>query len=111
MALPFVDDIDKRNKLIVLLIGAVHTTVDGDEPDVILGECDLSVHPHFQIITTDTFESMALVKKSGFAADFWDDESRKNAILGNSKHSKCSYTFEKRRGLTGISLQRSKQIR
>ena len=53
MALPFVDDIDKRNKLIVLLIGAVHTTVDGDEPDVILGECDLSVHPHFQIITTD----------------------------------------------------------
>ena len=56
MALPFVDDIDKRNKLIVLLIGAVHTTVDGDEPDVILGECDLSVHPHFQIITTDTFE-------------------------------------------------------
>ncbi len=29
----------------------------------------------------------------------------------NSKHSKCSYTCEKRRGLTGISLQGSKQIR
>ena len=28
-----------------------------------------------------------------------------------SKHSKCSYTCEKRRGLTGISLQSSKQIR
>ena len=28
-----------------------------------------------------------------------------------SKHSKCSYTCEKRRGLTGISLQCSKQIR
>lgn len=27
------------------------------------------------------------------------------------KHSKCSYTCEKRRGLTGISLQSSKQIR
>ena len=28
-----------------------------------------------------------------------------------SKHSKCSYTCEKQRGLTGISLQSSKQIR
>ena len=28
-----------------------------------------------------------------------------------SKHSKCSYTCEKRRGLTGIFLQYSKQIR
>ena len=28
-----------------------------------------------------------------------------------SKHSKCSYTCEKRRGLTGIYLQSSKQIR
>ena len=28
-----------------------------------------------------------------------------------SKHSKCSYTCDKRRGLTGISLQSSKQIR
>ena len=28
-----------------------------------------------------------------------------------SKHSKCSYTCEKRRGLTGIFLQCSKQIR
>ena len=28
-----------------------------------------------------------------------------------SKHSKCSYTCEKWRGLTGISLQCSKQIR
>ena len=28
-----------------------------------------------------------------------------------SKHSKCSYTCEKRRGLTGIFLQNSKQIR
>ena len=44
MALPFVDDIDKRNKLIVLLIGAVHTTVDGDEPDVILGGNVISVY-------------------------------------------------------------------
>lgn len=29
----------------------------------------------------------------------------------NSKHSKCSYTCEIRRGTTGISLQNSKQIR
>lgn len=29
----------------------------------------------------------------------------------NSKHSKCSYTCENRRGTTGISLQNSKQIR
>ena len=29
----------------------------------------------------------------------------------NSKHSKCSYTYEIRRGTTGISLQNSKQIR
>ena len=29
----------------------------------------------------------------------------------NSKHSKCSYTCENRRGTTGIFLQNSKQIR
>lgn len=29
----------------------------------------------------------------------------------NSKHSKCMYTYEIRRGTTGISLQNSKQIR
>ena len=33
-----------------------------------------------------------------------------NCYTRKSKHSKCSYTCEKRRGLTGIFLQCSKQI-
>ena len=34
-------------------IGTVHTTVDGNEPHVILWECDLGIHSNFQIISTD----------------------------------------------------------
>ena len=53
-----------------------------------------------------------LVDKAAVAADF---HLRKWRLLTweteNSKHSKCSYTCENRRGTTGISLQNSKQIR
>ena len=52
-----------------------------------------------------------LVDKAAVAADF---HLRKWRLLTweteNSKHSKCSYTCENRRGTTGISLQNSKQI-
>lgn len=52
-----------------------------------------------------------LADKAAVAADF---QLRKWRLLTweteNSKHSKCSYTCEKRRGLTGIFLQCSKQI-
>ena len=48
--------------------------------------------------------------KAAVAADF---HLRKWRLLTweteNSKHSKCSYTCENRRGTTGISLQNSKQ--
>ena len=51
-----------------------------------------------------------LVDKAAVAADF---HLRKWRLLTweteNSKHSKCSYTCENRRGTTGISLQNSKQ--
>ena len=36
-----------------MLVGTVHTAVDGNEPHVILWECDLGIHPNFQIISTD----------------------------------------------------------
>jgi len=53
-----------------------------------------------------------LADKAAVAADF---QLRKWRLLTweteNSKHSKCSYTCEIRRGTTGISLQNSKQIR
>ena len=53
-----------------------------------------------------------LVDKVAVVADF---HLRKWRLLTleteNSKHSKCSYTCEIRRGATGISLQNSKQIR
>ena len=53
-----------------------------------------------------------LVDKAAVAADF---QLRKWRLLTweteNSKHSKCSYTCEIRRGATRISLQNSKQIR
>ena len=53
-----------------------------------------------------------LADKAAVAADF---HLRKWRLLTweteNSKHSKCMYTCEIRRGTTGISLQNSKQIR
>ena len=65
------------------------------------------------ILTIDSvrpFRSFA--DKAAVAADF---HLRKWRLLTweteNSKHSKCSYTCEIRRGTTGISLQNSKQIR
>ena len=48
-----IDDIQERSELIVLLIGAVHTAVDSNKPDIVLRECDLGIHSDFQIITTD----------------------------------------------------------
>ena len=36
-----------------MLVSAVHTAVDGNEPHVILWECDLGIHPNFQIISAD----------------------------------------------------------
>ena len=51
-----------------------------------------------------------LADKAAVAADF---HLRKWRLLTweteNSKHSKCSYTCENRRGTTGIFLQNSKQ--
>ena len=49
-----------------------------------------------------------LADKAAVAADF-HLEIRGYEVV--SKHSKCSYTCENRRGTTGISLQNSKQIR
>lgn len=54
----FVDNVDERDELIVLLVGTVHTAVDGNEPHVILWECDLGIHPNFQIISTDAAHAL-----------------------------------------------------
>ena len=50
----FVDDIQKRRKIVVLLIGAVHTAVYGDETDIVFGEKHLGIDANLQIVSTDT---------------------------------------------------------
>ena len=50
----FVDDIQKRRKIVVLLIGAVHTAVYSDETDIVFGEKHLSIDTNLQIVSADT---------------------------------------------------------
>ena len=37
LGIPFVDNIEERGKITVLLVGAVHSVVDGDEADIRAG--------------------------------------------------------------------------
>ncbi len=46
-------DIQKGSKLVVALVGTVHTAVDCNEADIVLRKCDLCVHSYFQIVTPD----------------------------------------------------------
>ena len=48
------DDIQERSKVVVLLIGAVHTAVHGDETDIVFGEKHFCVETDFQIVSADT---------------------------------------------------------
>ena len=49
-----VDDIQERSKVIVLLVGAVHTAVHGDETDIVFGEKHFRVETDLQIVSADT---------------------------------------------------------
>lgn len=49
-----IDDIQERSKVIILLIGAVHTAVHSDETDIVLGKKYFRVKTDFQIISADT---------------------------------------------------------
>lgn len=48
------DDVQERSKIVVLLVGAVHTAVDSDEADIVFGEKHFRVKTDFQIISADT---------------------------------------------------------
>lgn len=49
-----VDDIQERSKIVVLLIGAVHAAVHGDETDIVFGEKHFRVETDFQIVSANT---------------------------------------------------------
>lgn len=48
------DDIQERSKIVVLLIGAVHTAVYGDETDIMFWKKHFRVKTDFQIVSSDT---------------------------------------------------------
>lgn len=48
------DDIQERSKVIILLIGTVHTAVHSDEADIVFGKKHFRVKTDFQIISADT---------------------------------------------------------
>ena len=43
LGIPFVDNVEERGKITVLLIGAVHAVIDGDKPDIGAGQYNLGV--------------------------------------------------------------------
>ena len=49
-----VDDIQERRKIVVLLIGTVHTAVHSDEADIVFREKHFRVETDFQIVSADT---------------------------------------------------------
>lgn len=54
MVLELIDDIQERSKVIILLIGTVHTAVHSDEADIVFGKKHFRVKTDFQIISADT---------------------------------------------------------
>jgi len=54
LGVPFVDDVEERGEVAVLLIGAVNAVVDSDEANACLREHDLGIVPDFQIIPTQS---------------------------------------------------------
>ena len=49
-----VDDVQERRKVIVRLIGTVHTAVDGDESDIVFRKKHFRINTDFQIVSADT---------------------------------------------------------
>lgn len=48
------DDVQERRKVVIHLIGTVHTAIDGNEPDIVLREKDLRTETYFQIVSSDS---------------------------------------------------------
>lgn len=46
------DDVPKWRK-IVIITRTIHTVIDSDETDILIGEHDLRVHSDFQIVSTE----------------------------------------------------------
>ena len=44
-----VDDVQERREVIILLVGAVHTAVDGNEANVVLGEHHLGIEADLKV--------------------------------------------------------------
>ena len=49
-----IDDVQERRKVVIHLIGTVHTAIDGNEPDIVLREKDLRTETYFQIVSSDS---------------------------------------------------------
>lgn len=54
LGVPFVDDIEERGKIAVLLIGTVYAVVDGDEADISAGQNYLGVVTHLEVISAQS---------------------------------------------------------
>ena len=48
-----IDDVQKRREVIILLVGAVHTAVDGNEADVVLRKHHLGIEADLKVVATD----------------------------------------------------------
>ena len=74
LGIKLVENVDERGQIAFLLIGAVHTVVDGDEADIRLRECYLGVEADLQVITTQ-------------AAHVLDDDRSDAACIHLSNHA------------------------
>ena len=54
LGIPFVDDVEKRSKIAVLLIGAVYAVVDGNEPDIGTGQHHLGVVAYLEVVSSQS---------------------------------------------------------
>ena len=49
----FVDDVDERGKIVLLLGKAVDAIIDGNKADVLFHKQDLGVHSYFKVVPAD----------------------------------------------------------
>ena len=52
LGVKLVEDIDERGHVVLCLVRAVHTVVDGNEPHVSVGKNHLGIHADLQVVTS-----------------------------------------------------------
>ena len=93
LGIKFVENVDKRSKITVLLIGTVHAVVDGNKAYICAGKSDLGIETYLEVISSqsahilyDDRADLAFVYKDHKALPIRSFEGSPTVAIVNEKH-------------------------